>query len=243
MKNLYLHQHLGIGDHIMCNGLTRILSERYKTVFLFIWDHNYDSVKFMYRDLGNKIQIIKMKKSDDWWAHINFIDSFKKIFLNDDHLRVGYDYLNNTELPADQAFYEQVGIPWEKRYSAFYVERDLKKEEEVYKQFNPTGEPYVFIHHDIDRQIRFSTKPLDFNYIINKNIKLIIMNEKMSGPHPYTIFDYMKLIENAEECHMIDSGFKCLADSFIKDKKNMFFHRYVQPVRNTTSCSDFWIIL
>ena len=57
MKNeVYIHQHLGLGDHFHCNGVIRFLiKDKYKNhqVKLFAQKKFFEMVKFMYRDLDN----------------------------------------------------------------------------------------------------------------------------------------------------------------------------------------------
>jgi len=49
----YIYHHLGLGDHIICNGLVRELIKPEKKYKMFVKPHNHNIVKFMYRDLKN----------------------------------------------------------------------------------------------------------------------------------------------------------------------------------------------
>ena len=60
MKTLWILQHLGLGDHLICNGLVRFYASRYTSVFLFCWSSNLSSVQFVFRDLSN-ISIVPIK--------------------------------------------------------------------------------------------------------------------------------------------------------------------------------------
>ena len=53
METKYIYHHLGLGDHIICNGLIRNLINYDDKYFMFIKQHNLVSVKFMFRDLKN----------------------------------------------------------------------------------------------------------------------------------------------------------------------------------------------
>ncbi len=251
MKSIYIHHHLGLGDHIMCNAIIRHYTKKYEKIFLFVYTRNLKSIAYMFRDLNN----IKYLTIDDesYEGQFKVVASHRQLNPDIEYLKIGHEYLNGKvaltpedgKPTAEQLFYEQVGLPWSERYEGFYTERNSEAEDEVYKYYNPNDEPYVFAHHDPDRK-----RGIDYKYIINKDIKLIDFNGKITDPHPFKFFDHMKLIENAEECHMIDSSFKCLADSFIQDKKNMFFHKYTNfdsfaesDQKGWTVCSDFWTIL
>lgn len=252
MKSIYIHHHLGLGDHIMCNAIIRHFAKLYDRIYLFVFTRYINDVSYMFRDLKN----IKYLTIDNTEYNAQFIvvNSYRTLNPNIDYLKIGYEYLVNKtktkidqkdKLTAEQLFYKQVGLPWEKRYEDFYIERNIEEEEKVYKYYNPKNEPYVFIHQDPHRK-----RNINFKYILNKNIKIIDFNGKITDPHPFKFFDHMKLIENAEECHMIDSAFKCLADSFLKDKRNMFFHRYTnfesfgkEEINGWTTSNKFWTIL
>lgn len=43
--------HLGLGDHIMLNGLVRHYAETWQEVVVFIMQNQKETVEFMYKDL------------------------------------------------------------------------------------------------------------------------------------------------------------------------------------------------
>lgn len=47
---MYIFHHLGLGDHIICNGLVRVFKEKYETLNVFCHPYHLGSVEFMYRD-------------------------------------------------------------------------------------------------------------------------------------------------------------------------------------------------
>ena len=54
MDNILIYHHLGLGDHLICNGLVRNICENNKNNFLLpAKKHNFQTVKFMFRDLNN----------------------------------------------------------------------------------------------------------------------------------------------------------------------------------------------
>ena len=55
---IYIFSHLGLGDHIICNGIVRYYSEIYEKVFVFVRQHNFSNVSYMYRDNPNIIPIV-----------------------------------------------------------------------------------------------------------------------------------------------------------------------------------------
>ena len=62
MSDIYVHQHLGLGDFISCNGLVRMLLKRCKrneNLYLFTPSQYEEMISFMYRD-EPKIKIVSL---------------------------------------------------------------------------------------------------------------------------------------------------------------------------------------
>jgi hypothetical protein len=172
----------------------------------------------MFRDLDN-VKFISGKGGEDEFVHF-YIWTHPEINL----LKLGHENLNRyPELNFDQVFYKVAGIPFEKKFEDFYVKRDEKIENEVCAILNPMNIPYVFIHQDTTRGFT-----MNMDYIKDKDLKIIESNFKFDGSKDYLVFHYMKLIEEAQEVHVMESAFKCMIDGYIKQKDNMFFHKYMR---------------
>lgn len=203
----YIYHHLGLGDHIICNGLVRSLidpSEEYK---MFVKEHNLTSVSFMYRDLSN----------------LSFIvgdDSYANHFINENNLSKNNLILAGfTKHPDskefDDNFYIQNNLPFENRWDNFYVERDIDREMFLFKKYDVKENEYVFIHDDEERNFI-----IDHGKVVNKNLKIIKPNKTLTE----NIFDYCYLMQNSLESHFIDSSFKLIFDSLQLRKTNLFYH-------------------
>ena len=68
-KNLYIHHHLGLGDHFDCNGMVRYILEKtpFEEVRVFCKDINFSLVKEMYEDNKN-IEVISLKSNPDLYG-------------------------------------------------------------------------------------------------------------------------------------------------------------------------------
>lgn len=209
LKELYIHQHLGLGDHIICNGLVRNVYKRItQNIHLFCKPMYHESILYMYRDTD--INIIPLD-DHDIGPFLSKIDSKNIIRVGHHHIM---KYIQGTTF--DHAFYKQIGLDFKKRWTDFYIERDQNKEETLYQKINPP-EKYIFLHDDPSRNF-----VIDQKHIINKNLKIIKPDLKLSS----NIFEYAKVLENATEIHCIDSCFRLFADSFLKENKqqSLFFH-------------------
>lgn len=225
-KHLYIYHHLGLGDHIICNALVRILSKNYENVTLFCKTHNFLSVSKMYRDLV-KVKILLV--TDDTEAY----NIYSNLDHNVDKVKVGFEYLNGNIKHFDKKFYSQFDIPFIERYNSFYYERDVLIENKVYDLLNPNNKKYLFLHDDKSRGYEINT--LDG---VDNDLLIIKPDKSLQ----FTIFDYLKLIENAQEIHCIDSSFKSLIDSININNKNMYFHTYSRGHNYLTS-SNNWVLI
>lgn len=230
MKEIYLHSHLGLGDHLICNAIYRYYAKNYDLVHIFVKNRNLRNVQYMLRDLAN-IDFIHGDGDQDEFVK-RYLDIHRFIPLQ----KIGHEYLNTTKLNFDEAFYEQVRIPFEKRYTDFYVQRDLEKEEKLCEILNPNKEPYIFLHEDTDRGFFINR-----DYIKNKDIKIIKSDYKFDDIKEYLIFHYLKLIEEAQEVHVMESSFKNMINFCIDHKENVYLHRYARGV--VSSCKDYWNII
>ena len=219
----YIYHHLGLGDHIINNGMVRHFYKEYGAITLFAYKHNVKNVQYMYRDLEN-FQVIGSESDAQIDAYI------QKTGV--DCIKIGFSDLGGLmpELAFDKAFYKLAGLDFSVRFDEFYLERDLSKEKEVIEALNPTGEKYVFVHDDSSRGFSIDLEKV-------KTDCKIIMNDKQ-----FNVFDYLTLIENAEEVHFMQSSFKELICSCKLDKPTLYQHNYVRQYEecmNSTGLNPF----
>lgn len=197
----YIYHHLGLGDHIICNGIVRYYTDIFKDINVFCKPCNYDNVSYMYRDNKN-IKILSVGEDRDVE---NFISKNK---IQDDVIKIGFEHLSGGET-FDESFYIGKSLSFSIRFNKFFLERDYDIEMKILSELNPNNEKYIFTHN-IDK-----TK-------IRNDLKII------ENPINYNIFNLLSIIENAEEVHLMESSIKCLVNSFKMDKPKFFYHQYVR---------------
>lgn len=163
MNSLYVLSHLGIGDHMLCNGLIRNLATKYGLIQIPCFLHNYESVHFMFKDLPN-VQAVAIKDE---------ADAIRLAQLNGS-LRLGYYSLDsfNSDI-FDQEFYRQAGVPFKERWDNFRIGCSVA-------DAGWDHPDYAFVHDDRERTfgIEYSrielpiVKPVKNGHIFN-NLKLI----------------------------------------------------------------------
>ena len=193
MKNneLFLHHHLGLGDHMDCNGMVRFLLETgdYNKINLFVKSTYHDMIKYMYSD-EERINLVKINVDKD--EHKQVFEYVRKS-ENNNLLRVGHE-----NYPFGREGVENKNC-WEER---------------IYNKLNPSNEPYAFIHDDPDKGHVLNTE-----HIENSDLK-IIRNDPTEN-----VFHFLKILEQAEEIHCMESCFKSLIEIYAKTDK-LFYHDF-----------------
>ena len=89
----YIYHHLGLGDHIICNGMVRHYKEIYGKVTVFCKPHNYENVKYMYRD-DEDITVLPV--GEDWDVNVYIFENK----ISKDVIKIGFDKIieNATEV-------------------------------------------------------------------------------------------------------------------------------------------------
>lgn len=212
----YIYHHLGLGDHINCNGLVRHFCELHNEVTVFCKNHYYENVSYMFRD-NPKINIFPLVDDAEVEMYI------KKNNLYNNLIKVGFGGLHTGNPKTfDIGFYNSVGIPYEYRFSKFKLQRDFDVENQIYNELNSTNEEYIFIHDDPKRGFTIDRTK------IRNDLKIIENNTK------YNLFNMLSLIENATEVHVMQSSLKDLIISLTIDKPEFYYHTYVR------NYSDFY---
>jgi hypothetical protein len=185
-------------------------------------------IEYMYRDDENivVVEIPNEKMSDE----VKIAEKYYRDNKNITHfIRIGfenYPFLKESEVNKNcwEFFYEQVGMPYNIRTDMFYIERDEKEEQRLLEKVNPTGGKFIFMHDDKDRGFE-----LNRNHFLDKNLNIVEndMNEN--------IFNFIKIIEDAEEIHCMESSFKSLIDIYATTE-NIFYHDFRnQPLGTRTN--------
>lgn len=213
----YINQHLGLGDHIVTAALIRHFCSIYDEVVLFCLPNIETTLQSLFKDLKN-LEIFPIQVT--LWEGDN--DNIKK-YIHDNKIEddvITITNINDRSVPFDMAFYTTQGFDPSFRYSNFHYERDLVSEEHVYNTVNPDNEKYIFV---IDDGKHYSGT----NYVIDDarlptGYKIIRHDKTLSfNDDRFVLFNYYKVLENAEEIHMIESAFThfiCSIDKLQKPK-------------------------
>jgi len=194
--------HLGLGDHLMLNGLVRYLRTK-GPVAVVIHEPHLETIDFMYRDADIRIITVPDKSPQTVFRAVAGGDVLPLATYAVDE-RV-WKYLCHGEGPIltnwCHAVYNQAAVPIEYMRSRFHVERDATRERMA---FNRTGlEPgkYVYIHDDPER---------DRTIQVDTDLPVFRVSEwyqKITN-----IFDYCMIVEHAAEVHCMHSSHSWLIE-------------------------------
>jgi hypothetical protein len=224
METILVKQHIGLGDYLICNGLIRILAEKYN-IILPVPTNYLTSVEFMYRDISN-ISCVRLE-------HVNYND-YKNIKV------IGFDWSEHpTKYPEEnfeQMFYRHADIPFECKKTHFKVLRDVEREKNLFNSLNLIPKSYSFLHEYNAGDSNSSVK-INRNLITNQNIISVGVNVFSQN-----IFDYITLINEAAEVHVIESSIFCLIDLCQEIiNSNLFCHQYAKRDKNLLGKGN-WMI-
>ena len=232
-REIQIYHHLGLGDHIICNGLVRHICKTHDKVYCFVKTHYMNCISFMYRD-ESKIELIGV--SDD-------CEVPSKVRREIAFIKVGFERLDGSPDNFDESFYKQVGLEFRSRWDNFFIERDYRKESELLQKLNPDNVRFIFVHDDPSRGLL-----IDFS-LLRQDLKIIRASDySPSGSRAeefreYTFFHWIASLENAQEIHCMDSSFKCLVESLpTLQHTQLFFHRYVKGAREVCSTRKNWTV-
>lgn len=213
---IFLLAHLGLGDCLILNGLVRNLVTR-DGVVVPAKPHNVDTVKFMFRDLPT---VTVMQVADD----IEMLAVAKR--FRGGVVRTGMFGANFSFKDWDLNFYKQAGVAFSERWDRFEVQRAREREVMLWQ-------PFIFLHHDSER-----------GFAIPKERWPNVKDVRVIQPwRTTTLFDWMRVLEEAEEIHCIDSSFAILADSIPTTAKRLVLHLYSRPGAKPPTYKKDWQIL
>ena len=209
---MYIHHHLGLGDHIVCNGLVRYLTKFETDVTIAVKKHNAASVKAMYADTNFKFDEIETDE--------DAVKNYKQRTY-----RIGHE---TVQLLWEEGFYRQYNIDYSERWKSYHCERN-KEHEQLVLDTLQLPEKFAFVNTTssdgkLDIQLKTDLPTIELQ-LITKNM-----------------FAWLPVLEKATELHTIDSSIFQLIKQYKFNKRKVFYdYRSTPPFRPTFE-DDTWEI-
>jgi len=209
MKNGYLYFHQGWTDIVCQLSLVNYYVKKYDNLKVIMRQDSQNLFNFYIKDLPS---VFPIYIPTDHGRHINndhfnvdftydwLFHGFHDEFRND---KFQYSFLNNhNHVYFIEGFYTSYNINYSERIDSFNLIRDENMENILYEKFiKQYGINYIIYHDDINNHIHgpnsISTK-IDLPSI--PNVVNVNLNNKSD-----IFFDYLKIIHEAKEIHIIDS--------------------------------------
>lgn len=230
--------HLGLGDQIMLNGMVRHFAET-DTVVIFAKRCHEESVRFMYRDIQDKVEIILVDDTNPStvWSQVKgTVIPLATYGMDDQSWAFMTQGQGSVMSNWAHGVYIQAGVNPKYMYSKFKVIRDPSKE------FTIDEKKYIFVHDDPerDRVIHVDTD----KFIYKPDSKVVDRRQEFFKCERPNIFEYISVIENADEVHCMNSSYNWMIElmKIGTPKKNFFHldiaHKYYGPRTVKTVFSD-----
>jgi len=217
IKNLFLKRnkdfvviesHLGLGDHLICQGLVREIVQREpnKIFYFACLRRNYHSVTWMFQDLNN-LFVFCVSSGREARQYSGFLNA-----------TVMYIGIKDVELEKfDEFFYKQHHTPFHLRWESAKVFPGHYSEN-LYRQLNPGNDKYMLVCDESSS----GTLHRELEITNTSGLKVI-----KTFPATNNIYDWTSLILKATEIHSIDTSFIHLVESLLYDQKHMplYYHK------------------
>jgi hypothetical protein len=203
-KELIVHHHLGLGDHLICNGLVNYLLDalELERLYLISVKTNAPSVRFLYSD-EPRITIL-----DFDWPKIS-----QQEFAYWASNQLGVPMLTIAAQSAenfDVHFYRSLGVPFDVRWSHFRLPAVMTSAHDFYRQH---------IRHERYCLVAAKSSVSEHNLQIDTALPIYFVE-----PLTDSMLDWVEVIKHASEIHCIDSGFIHLVNSFDLTGAKLYYH-------------------
>ena len=211
LNMFYIYHHLGLGDHVICNGIVHHLLEKHNKIGLFCHGHYYKNVKLLYKDTPN-VEVLPFEKESE-------IVKFLSLIPEDQYKKIGFEKLTGYSekgLSFDEAFYDLAGIDFNIRFEKFHLPRDEESEQKILNELNPAGEKFIYVHDDPSRGFKIRENS-------HRNDLKIIRNN-----YKFNLYEMFSIAVQAEEIHTMRTGMLDLINGYNLNNTKLYVHEYVR---------------
>ncbi len=211
MKKGIFYGHQGWTDIINCLALINYYSNIYDKIYIIMREDAHQLINYYIKNISN-IQTIYLNKN--YLDNNNIIKYIEENKLYDcDYLFHGIHDVYRTDKYKNSfpkgyfvnAFYLSYEIDYLVRINNFIFQRDYSIENNVYNNFIKKYSSDYILHHEINE--------LNNNF---NNINYVNLNGISD-----IFFDYVKVLENAREIHLLDSVWGAII--YLLDSKYKLF--------------------
>jgi hypothetical protein len=205
-RELVLHHHLGLGDHIICNGMVYRIIEKYgvEQLYLMVKDVNLPTVNKLYED--SEVVIPVSIPYETYEQEQKFVAEYRTDIPHLDIIYTG----GGSEF-FDIEFYGMADVDFQDRWDKFKMPKDDSASKEFFGKFIKDKE-YCLVH--------CQGSPGSYDLNVTTDLPIYYIESGLTS----TILDWADVIKNAKEIHCIDSSIIHLADSLDLTAEKLYYH-------------------
>lgn len=226
-KPLFITQHLGLGDAIICQAIVKTYARQYCQIDLPIDFRFEQSISMIYRQYSD-INFIKLNnENNQGYKQISLmINNYQNV------LRIGffsplYNNIINKYKTLNSTFYIPARLPLETQWKIPVLsQRNKDRQIQLFKQYNIQEKQYVLIIQDENRYNQNGKRMiLDRRYIVNDELPIVVLQYKSDN-----IFDNCYLLQNAKQIHTYDTAMTTVIDQCCEiNPEIVYVHKYIRP--------------
>lgn len=247
MSSLVFHTHSGLGDSIITNGMAHAFSDSYDKIYIAHLSMFTESFEALYKNFP-KIIPVKLPDQD---INLYQLDKIKDLVkaTKSEYVCIGDPYLQypkrlvlnqdgnlehiHTPVDFERQMYELAGMHYSIRYTRCQIPDSTDNSKKLWLDLSK-GNDYILVH----RQGSQSTTgyQLDIQNITKfKHLPII----EIEPGYTNNVFDFVDLIKNAKEIHVVGSFFFTLVDSmFDKTLADLYYHSILK--KHESRINSFW---
>lgn len=220
---IVIFPHLGIGDHIICNGIVNYLTnELNKFVYLPVKKNHLSQISFLYSNNPN-VQIFKVN-NESRNEDVELFAEKKNLQI----LKIGYEKVKKNAF--NTYFYKQLRLPYAYTKTYFSLPKEVQKSDMLKKHlldfYNVKGEEFILVHSESS----YEKYDLDIDSPFDK----VFVNRESDL---FTnMFLYETLIKEAKEIHCINGSFLHLVERIDTEAELYYHHKR----KNNMYMSEEW---
>lgn len=201
MKKGCLYFHQGWTDIISSLPLINYYAKSYDELVVIIREESKPIVEYYTRNLKN-VHMYYVPLHVLNTTQLQIPQEYDILFhgYHDVHRKDKYKGMCNTEkMYFAKGMYEYYDIPFMEKVNSFELLRDKVLEESKYQEFiSKHGEDYILFHDD--QSTPGGHTGINLNDILIDKPNAVNLNAITKN-----VFDHIKIIENAQELHLVDS--------------------------------------
>lgn len=229
--NIVLYAKQGLGDQIIAAGLVKFLSEKFQHIYFICKPHNEASVQHLFQTLSNVTVVpcpladsSNVEQTREWIQQL--CDLYNAQLF---HAMHGWTF--RTQLSWLEGCYEQYSLPYSARYTMCPTILPGPKSDKLYQLLRPSDRPYVIMHTASSERASYDVD------VIQGRSRDVFEGKDILHITPLTknIFDWMKLLQNADEIHIAASSVYTLCEAISASLQGqVYFHNirdytYIDP--------------